>query len=98
MRRSCGWRRGRPSGGGRRGAFGGGAGGCGVGAGGDVVGVDRDEAILRLAKREAERRGLSVAFRRLGVEDLNEESAYDLVISRYLLSHLPRPRRSSAAR
>ncbi len=65
-----------------------------VGAEGTVVGVDRDEAILRLAEGEAERRGFSVAFRRQEAEDLTEKSAYDLAFSRYLLSHLPRPRRA----
>ena len=62
-----------------------------VGAEGNVVGVDRDEAILRLAEQEAERQGLSVTFRRLDAEGLTEQSAYDLVFARYLLSHLPRP-------
>ena len=68
-----------------------------VGVEGNVVGVDRDEAILRLAKQEAEWRGLSVAFRRLEAEELTEQSAYDLVFARYLLSHLPRPRRAVEA-
>ena len=68
-----------------------------VGAEGDVVGVDRDEAILRLAEQEAERRGLSVAFRRLDAEGLTEQSAYDLVFARYLLSHLSRPQRAVEA-
>ena len=65
-----------------------------VGAEGNVVGVDRDEAILRLAGQEAERQGFSVTFRRLEAEDLTERLAYDLVFARYLLSHLPRPRRA----
>ncbi len=65
-----------------------------VGAEGNVVGVDRDREILRLAGQEAERRGLSVTFRRLEAEGLNEEPAYDLVFARYLLSHLPRPQRA----
>jgi ubiquinone/menaquinone biosynthesis C-methylase UbiE len=68
-----------------------------VGAEGNVVGVDRDEAILRLAGQEAERRGLSVTFRRLDAEELTEQSAYDLVFARYLLSHLPRPQRAVEA-
>ena len=68
-----------------------------VGAEGNVVGVDRDEAILRLAGQEAERQDLSVTFRRLEAEDLTEQSAYDVVFSRYLLSHLPRPRRAVEA-
>jgi SAM-dependent methyltransferase len=64
-----------------------------VGTEGHVVGVDRDPSILQLARQEAEDRGLPVTFRRLEAEDLSEESAYDLVFSRYLLSHLPRPQR-----
>ena len=64
-----------------------------VEAEGNVVGVDRDQAILRLAGQEAERQGLSVAFYRLDAEELTEESSYDLVFARYLLSHLPRPER-----
>ena len=65
-----------------------------AGAEGDVVGVDRDQTILQLAEQEAERQSLLVTFRRLGAEELTEESAYDLVFARYLLSHLPRPRRA----
>jgi ubiquinone/menaquinone biosynthesis C-methylase UbiE len=68
-----------------------------VGAEGDVVGVDRDQSILRLASQEAERQGLPVTFRRLDAEELAEEAAYDLVFSRYLLSHLPRPHRAVEA-
>src|SRR5918998_1210642 len=64
-----------------------------VGAQGSVVGVDRDQSILRLARQEADKRGLPVTFRRADTEELAEESAYDLVFARYLLSHLPRPQR-----
>jgi SAM-dependent methyltransferase len=64
-----------------------------VGTEGHVVGVDRDPSILQLARQEAEDRGLPVTFRRLEAEELSEESAYDLVFSRYLLSHLSRPQR-----
>jgi SAM-dependent methyltransferase len=62
-----------------------------VGSKGEVVGIDRDQAILRLARREAERLGLPVNFRYLDAERLVEESVYDLVYARYLLSHLGRP-------
>jgi SAM-dependent methyltransferase len=65
-----------------------------VGAEGNVVGVDRDQSILRFACQEAERQGLPVTFRRLDTEELAEESAYDLMFARYLLSHLPRPQRA----
>ncbi|HYQ83934.1 MAG TPA: methyltransferase domain-containing protein, partial [Rubrobacter sp.] len=65
-----------------------------VGAKGSVVGVDRDQSILQLARQEADKRGLPVTFRRADTEELVEESAYDLVFARYLLSHLPRPQRA----
>jgi SAM-dependent methyltransferase len=68
-----------------------------VGAEGRVVGVDRDQSILELARQEADKQGLAVTFRRLEAEDLAEESAYDLVFARYLLSHLPRPQRAVEA-
>ena len=68
-----------------------------VGAEGNAVGVDRDQSILRLASQEAERQGLPVTFRRLAADKLAEEAAYDLVFSRYLLSHLPRPQQSVEA-
>src|ERR687893_635479 len=65
-----------------------------VGAEGHVVGVDRDQSILQLARQEADKQGLPVSFRRLEAENFAEESAYDLVFARYLLSHLPRPQRA----
>jgi SAM-dependent methyltransferase len=68
-----------------------------VGAEGHVVGVDRDQSVLQLARQEAEEQGLPVTFRRLEAEELAEESAYDLVFARYLLSHLPRPQRALEA-
>lgn len=68
-----------------------------VGAEGHVVGIDRDESILHLARREADEQGLPVTFRTLEAEVLSEESDYDLVFARYLLSHLPRPQRAVEA-
>src|ERR687889_634944 len=68
-----------------------------VGAEGHVVGVDRDQSVLQLARQEAHEQGLPVTFRRLEAEELAEESAYDLVFARYLLSHLPRPQRAVKA-
>jgi SAM-dependent methyltransferase len=65
-----------------------------VGAEGHVVGVDRDQSVLQVARQEADEQGLPVTFRRLEAEELEEESAYDLVFARYLLSHLPRPQRA----
>src|SRR5215217_234042 len=68
-----------------------------VGAEGHVVGIDRDQSILHLARQEADKQGLPVTFRTLKAEKLAEESAYDLVFSRYLLSHLPRPQQAVEA-
>jgi len=68
-----------------------------VGTEGHVVGVDRDQSVLQLARQESEEQGLPVTFRRLEAEELAEESAYDLVFARYLLSHLPRPQRAVEA-
>jgi SAM-dependent methyltransferase len=68
-----------------------------VGAEGHVVGVDCDQSILNLARQEAGKRGLPVTFRSLEAEELAEESTYDLVFARYLLSHLPRPQQALEA-
>jgi SAM-dependent methyltransferase len=68
-----------------------------VGAEGQVVGVDRDQSVLQLARQEADKQDLPVTFRRLEAEELAEESTYDLVFARYLLSHLPRPQRTLEA-
>jgi SAM-dependent methyltransferase len=68
-----------------------------VGDEGRVEGIDRDRSILHLARQEADKRGLPVTFRTLEAEDLAEQSTYDLVFARYLLSHLPRPRRALEA-
>jgi ubiquinone/menaquinone biosynthesis C-methylase UbiE len=80
--------------------------GCGVGAvtlklarrvgpTGQAVGIDVDECCLALARQEATRHGLPAVFRREGVNDLREEDAYDLVYSRFLLTHLPEPGRAA---
>jgi ubiquinone/menaquinone biosynthesis C-methylase UbiE len=62
-----------------------------VGGDGEAVGVDREEAFLKQARREATRRRLRAAFRVADASDLTEESAYDLVYARFLLTHLGRP-------
>jgi ubiquinone/menaquinone biosynthesis C-methylase UbiE len=79
--------------------------GCGIGAvtlklarwvgpTGQGVGIDTDEPCLELARQQATGHGLPAIFRREGVHDLREEAAYDLVFSRFLLTHLPQPRRA----
>jgi SAM-dependent methyltransferase len=79
--------------------------GCGIGAvtfklarrvgpTGEAVGIDRDERCLELARQEAVRRGLAPTFRTASVDDLRDEGVYDLVYSRFLLTHLSEPGRA----
>ncbi len=56
-----------------------------------VVGIDADEAVLQGTRAEAARERLRVRFEPLHAADLDEESVYDLVYSRCLLSHSPEP-------
>jgi ubiquinone/menaquinone biosynthesis C-methylase UbiE len=65
-----------------------------VGAAGKVVGIDLDERCLGLARQEASRHHLPATFRAESVTDLADESSYDLVYSRFLLTHLPEPQRA----
>jgi ubiquinone/menaquinone biosynthesis C-methylase UbiE len=76
--------------------------GCGIGAvtlpiaawvgpSAEAVGIDIDEPALELAHAEARRQGLPATFRACGVLELAEERAFDLVYSRFLLTHLPEP-------
>lgn len=63
-----------------------------IGSLGAVVGSDIDETKLQLARDEAAQEGLrNVEFRNSNVDHLADESAYDLVYSRFLLSHLRDP-------
>jgi 2-polyprenyl-3-methyl-5-hydroxy-6-metoxy-1,4-benzoquinol methylase len=79
--------------------------GCGIGAvtlrmaeavrpNGRVVGVDVDERCVALARLEALRLGLDVAFRLGAATDLQETSAYDLVFGRFELTHVREPEES----
>ncbi len=81
--------------------------GCGIGAitlelarrvgpAGQAVGIDLDHGYLELARQEASRQNLPAVFRAEGVTDLREEAAYDLVFSRFLLTHLPDPAQALA--
>jgi SAM-dependent methyltransferase len=76
--------------------------GCGIGAvtrqlarmvgpDGHAVGIDRDERCVELARAVAARHQLPAAFRVASVADLGDEGLYDLVYSRFLLTHLPHP-------
>ena len=59
---------------------------------GTVTGFDMDDTKLALAREEALRQGLAnVVFQRAEIAALDDEGAYDVVYSRFLLSHLPDP-------
>ena len=64
-----------------------------VGPGGRVVGVDMDDVKLVIARGEAAAEGLdNVTFRRIDAGALADAGGpYDLVFSRFLLSHLADP-------
>lgn len=79
--------------------------GCGIGAvtlrmaeavhpEGRVTGIDFDARCIGLAQLEAEQLGLKVEFRTGSASDLADRSEYDLVFSRFLLTHLPEPERA----
>ena len=63
-----------------------------VGAEGKVLGLDIDERKIQLAAESAVLNGIKNArFKAMSAYDLKDESAYDLVYSRFLLSHLNKP-------
>jgi SAM-dependent methyltransferase len=65
-----------------------------VGPQGQVIGVDMDEIKLDLARKVASQARLdNVRFHRLNVQDWVEESQYDCIYSRFLLTHLADPLR-----
>jgi SAM-dependent methyltransferase len=76
--------------------------GCGIGAvtlamarrvgpTGQVTGLDLDPGFIAIAAAEAARQGLAVDFRVADIATLDLAAGFDLVFSRYLLSHLPDP-------
>lgn len=80
--------------------------GCGIGAvtlklarrvgpTGQAVGIDLDERCLELARQDATRHGLAPIFRAASAGDLGEDGVYDMVYSRFLLTHLPEPVRAA---
>lgn len=76
--------------------------GCGIGAvslamarrvgpTGQVTGLDLDPGFIAVARAEAARLGLAADFHVADIGTLDLAAGYDLVFSRYLLSHLPDP-------
>ncbi len=63
-----------------------------VGEQGQVTGFDMDERKIQLAMESAAAKGIkNVRFKAFDAYHLAEESAYDLVYARFLLSHLHKP-------
>jgi SAM-dependent methyltransferase len=59
--------------------------------------LDIDDVLLELARGEAAWRGLAhVEFRRANIDDCELEPGFDLVYSRFLLTHLSQPHRALA--
>jgi len=69
-----------------------------AGPGGQVVGVDLDEAELELARREAAQLGHSnIRFEAGDVTEWETGRTFDVVYTRFLLTHLADPRRLLAS-
>src|SRR5260370_42306287 len=65
-----------------------------VGPKGQVIGLDMDEIKLDLARQAAAQMGLgNVRFQQVNVQDWVEESQYNCIYSRFLLTHLADPLR-----
>jgi ubiquinone/menaquinone biosynthesis C-methylase UbiE len=61
-----------------------------VGPTGRVTGVDMDSVKLELARERATKEGVTnVKFRQANVFEWGEDSVYDLIYVRFLLTHLP---------
>ena len=63
-----------------------------VGPEGRVVGIDADPVTIELARQDAARLGLdNIEFRSLDIKDWRDESRYDLIYCRFVLTHLDDP-------
>jgi SAM-dependent methyltransferase len=62
-----------------------------VGAEGRAVGIDLDERLLELARQAVKRRKLSAVFHCSDAVSFREEGSFDVVFTRFLLTHLPNP-------
>jgi 2-polyprenyl-3-methyl-5-hydroxy-6-metoxy-1,4-benzoquinol methylase len=63
-----------------------------IGQTGHVTGIDYDGDIIELNRQELARIGVTnISFHQADIHDFNEKGQYDIVFSRYLLSHLHNP-------
>jgi ubiquinone/menaquinone biosynthesis C-methylase UbiE len=61
-----------------------------VGPTGSIVGLDMDSVKLDIARHRAAQQGvINVEFRQANVFEWNDDSVYDLIYVRFLLTHLP---------
>lgn len=73
--------------------------GCGAGLlceplarlGGDVTGLDAAPENIAAAQDHAERQGLTIDYRAIGVESLGQQGAFDLVTSLEVIEHVTDP-------
>lgn len=66
-----------------------------VGPSGRVLGIDLDDVAVTIARQEAREQGLAnIEYRTIDVVDMVEQGLFDVVYARFLLSHLPDPRRA----
>lgn len=63
-----------------------------VGSEGKAVGIDADEQSIEIARIAAFRSRKLPTFRAVRAEDLDEDSSFDFVFSRFLLSHVADPK------
>jgi Methyltransferase domain len=64
---------------------------------GSSGGVDRDARFIDRARLDAVRRGLNAIFRVGTADQPGEDATFDLVYSRFLLTHLPDPASAASA-
>lgn len=73
--------------------------GCGAGLlceplarlGGDVTGIDAAPENIEAARDHAERQGLAIDYRAMGIESLTQPAAFDLVTSLEVIEHVADP-------
>lgn len=66
-----------------------------VGAAGRVIGIDQDASVIAIAAEEGAAAGLAqLSFRTQSVFDLAPDEGFDVLYSRFLLTHLPERERA----
>ena len=64
-----------------------------VGENGCITGLDFDNEIIKLAQQDAREQGIfNVQFQAIDAHDINYQNEFDIVYSRFLLSHIKEPK------